>query len=39
MKRKPTIPKKRAPMPEGYDGVKAKKQQEAPAFRPWEEFT
>jgi hypothetical protein len=32
MKRKPKIPAKRAPMPEGYDGVKAKKQQGSPGL-------
>jgi hypothetical protein len=33
MKRKPKIPAKRAPMPEGYDGVKTKKQQGSPALQ------
>jgi hypothetical protein len=39
MKRKPKIPAKRAPMPEGYDGTTTRKQREAPAFRLREEFT
>ena len=33
MKRKLKIPAKRAPMPEGYDGVKTKKQQGSPALQ------
>jgi len=33
MKRKPKIPAKRAPMPEGYDGVKTKKQQGSPGLQ------
>jgi hypothetical protein len=39
MKVEPKIPAKRAPMPEGYDSATTRKQREAPAFRPWEEFT
>ncbi len=33
MKRKPKIPAKRAPMPEGYDGTKTKKQQGSPGLQ------
>ena len=33
MKQKLKIPAKRAPMPEGYDGVKTKKQQGSPALQ------
>jgi hypothetical protein len=33
MKRELKIPAKRAPMPEGYDGVKTKKQQGSPALQ------
>jgi hypothetical protein len=33
MKRKLKNPAKRAPMPEGYDGVKTKKQQGSPALQ------
>jgi len=33
MKRRPKIPAIRAPMPEGYDGAKKKKQQKSPALQ------
>jgi len=33
MKGKPKIPAKRAPMPEGYDGVKTMKQQGSPGLQ------
>jgi len=33
MKRKPKIPAKRAPMPEGYDGTKTRKQQGSPGLQ------
>jgi hypothetical protein len=33
MKRKPKIPAKRAPMPEGYDGTTTRKQQGSPGLQ------
>jgi hypothetical protein len=33
MKRKPEIPAKRVPMPEGYDGIRLMKQQGSPALQ------